>query len=820
MASVQEITKTAANGIAVSFQEASAKTKAALRGISDDVKQAANNVSEESLRVAEATKVQAAAFADLRRAMTVTKDANVDAAASARLLAAVQQRVSAAAAEVAAAKKAEAAAVAEAAEEEALSQNVIVRAFQKAALEVSELSEEIRERAVEAAESGGLAEGGAGGFAGLGTLLGVGIAGGFATHFLDEIAKVNVELDHLSVESGLSVESLAGLQQIVKEMGGEWDPIATGLIRFNRAQAEAATGSIQYKRAFDELGISLDQLKDKTPEEKLGIVSRAFAGLSDQTKVADAAITLFGRGGIALVPVLKEQGAALEANIKSTAELTGITEQSAQQARRWTADMAHLSAEFRSVLIPIMEHADPVIRSVAVAFEAVAATIVAAAEGVATAIVAMGSALRSIGVLVRDVIRGDWTALVADAAAAKDQFVNIWKAGGNEIRADFKVVADDAAKIHWNAQPVPEAAEVGEPGEAGGGAGRGGKAAAATGLPTKPQLDTQMADIKEAEQEFIEGLKEQLSAAKDAAKQEVEAYREARDEEIHMAQERFKDLEQDTAAEVRLHQLSASERINILRNAANQEYAIELQALRAKEQVDLNDAQKYQQDLNRELELTREHNRQIAQLNQQAAEQSQKAWMQAYDKMSSEINRAITGWITEHQSFARSMAQILNGITQNFITNVLKMTEQYLLGLLIQKAGQKSQIEADAKTAAANAYTAVSAIPVVGPFLAPAAAAGAFAAVLAFESFNEGGVVQGGNGMHIPILAKQGERVLTPSQTQNFETLVSNSSASTRSSHTVNLGGVEQHFHDAQVTPRQMQRSINDAVRRGRLRTT
>ena len=42
-----------------------------------------------------------------------------------------------------------------------------------------------------------------------------------------------------------------------------------------------------------------------------------------------------------------------------------------------------------------------------------------------------------------------------------------------------------------------------------------------------------------------------------------------------------------------------------------------------------------------------------------------------------------------------------NGITQNFIQNVLKMTEQFLIGLAMQKAGQKSQIFADAKTAAA-----------------------------------------------------------------------------------------------------------------------
>jgi hypothetical protein len=126
---------------------------------------------------------------------------------------------------------------------------------------------------------------------------------------------------------------------------------------------------------------------------------------------------------------------------------------------------------------------------------------------------------------------------------------------------------------------------------------------------------------------------------------------------------------------------------------------------------------------------------------------------------------------------------VWNGIVQNFAKNVLQMAEQYLIGLLLQKEGQKSAILGDAKTAAANTYAAVSAIPVVGPFLAPPAAAAAFAAVLAFDSFNEGGMVTKGGGMHIPILAKAGERVLTPSQTENFHQLVNNSN---RGGNTVN----------------------------------
>ena len=163
------------------------------------------------------------------------------------------------------------------------------------------------------------------------------------------------------------------------------------------------------------------------------------------------------------------------------------------------------------------------------------------------------------------------------------------------------------------------------------------------------------------------------------------------------------------------------------------------------------------------------------QLNQQAALQTQEEWQKVYTKMTDELNQAVVRWTETGKGFGQSMAAIMNGITANFTKNILQMTEQFLVGLLLQKQGQKNQIMADAKTAAANTYAAVSAIPIVGPFLAPPAAAAAFGAVMAFESFNEGGVVNQGGGMHVPILAKQGERVLTPTQTENFHSLVNNS---------------------------------------------
>jgi hypothetical protein len=277
----------------------------------------------------------------------------------------------------------------------------------------------------------------------------------------------------------------------------------------------------------------------------------------------------------------------------------------------------------------------------------------------------------------------------------------------------------------------------------------------------------------------IDSITEGMTAeAKEQQKEQVQAQREAIDEQIRLAAEGYREAEQFANDEVRMGQMTSQEKITYLQQAANEELRIDQALIQAKQILDNGDVAKQQQDANRGLQIERVTAQRIAQLMRQSAQETQRVWKEAWDKATADFNNAVAQWAVTGKGFAQSMAQIMSGITENFVRNVLKMAEQYLLGLALQKAGQKSQILADAKTAAANTYAAVSAIPVVGPFLAPVAAAGAFAGVLAFDSFGEGGVVRGGGGMAVPVLAHAGERVLTPSQTQNFETLVNNRSSS------------------------------------------
>jgi hypothetical protein len=100
-----------------------------------------------------------------------------------------------------------------------------------------------------------------------------------------------------------------------------------------------------------------------------------------------------------------------------------------------------------------------------------------------------------------------------------------------------------------------------------------------------------------------------------------------------------------------------------------------------------------------------------------------------------------------------------------------------------------------AAVAAAGAAASQAFIPFVGPALAVAAGASTFAAVagtfVPLAAYEQGGVVGGSPGMAVPILAHSGERVLSNSQTNNFERMVNNSN----SGGDVHLHMGDNHYH-------------------------
>jgi hypothetical protein len=145
---------------------------------------------------------------------------------------------------------------------------------------------------------------------------------------------------------------------------------------------------------------------------------------------------------------------------------------------------------------------------------------------------------------------------------------------------------------------------------------------------------------------------------------------------------------------------------------------------------------------------TREHEMRKYQIQAEGSLRQAAAFDNAMDHMESESAKSALRILTGQQSVVSVMSGLMNQLTQNLIEAALE-----------RQNVQRIQQLGNAKTAASNVYAEVSGWPVVGPFLAPIAAGGAFAAVMAFNSGTDG-VPGVGNKDTVPAMLTPGEGVV------------------------------------------------------------
>jgi hypothetical protein len=113
-------------------------------------------------------------------------------------------------------------------------------------------------------------------------------------------------LHDLSIRTGVSVESLSVLGQVAEKSGGDLGMLANGFKFLNKATEGALTGNKNMIDAFKDVGLSVDDLRNKTPEQILQLVATGLMGIEDPAVRATDATRLFGKAGDALLPTLKD----------------------------------------------------------------------------------------------------------------------------------------------------------------------------------------------------------------------------------------------------------------------------------------------------------------------------------------------------------------------------------------------------------------------------------------------------------------------------------------------------------------------------------
>ena len=165
-----------------------------------------------------------------------------------------------------------------------------------------------------------------------------------------------------------------------------------------------------------------------------------------------------------------------------------------------------------------------------------------------------------------------------------------------------------------------------------------------------------------------------------------------------------------------------------------------------------------------------------------AAEASAKVWDSASKTINSAFDSQVNGLLRGTTSWGQALKNVLASLTEDIIKfflnwglqaveNQAKQIALQASGVAAQKAMNASAITSDAGKAAAGAYSAVAGIPLIGPVLAPAAAAVAFGAVEAFGSYDIGSWSLPGDTI---ARVHQGEMIVPAQATPWAQSLMAN----------------------------------------------
>jgi hypothetical protein len=248
---------------------------------------------------------------------------------------------------------------------------------------------------------------------------------------------------------------------------------------------------------------------------------------------------------------------------------------------------------------------------------------------------------------------------------------------------------------------------------------------------------------------YQEGTKEYAASAKNivaiqqqAAAQErtiresrVQAERDARLQSIALEEQTIQTAAQlglATQAQV----LDAQQQFELRRNAIALD-ALQQRLAAAQADPDRNPVEI--DKINRQIEaLEQQHQLRMGQIQNAQRVEGAKYQIQFFQSMQTSLQTQINGLLTGTQRIGSAFKNMFAAMGQSLAQTVSKMAADWLMGQIQMRVASKetslAQLQNSAVSAAGGAYNAIVGIPYVGPFLAPVAAAVAYAGVMAFGS--------------------------------------------------------------------------------------
>jgi hypothetical protein len=181
-----------------------------------------------------------------------------------------------------------------------------------------------------------------------------GIAGAFAlaglVGFVRRAAEAGDEMLTLATRTGRTVESLSQLDFVARRGNTSIESLIKGQDQLAKKLGATDEDGKAAAKALTEIGLAADKIRSLSPDQQLDAIADAMGAITDPTTHARIAMTLFGKAGTDLLPVLTNGSDGIR-ELREEADRLGatMTELEAKRLSKLDDQIEATSAQFRKL---------------------------------------------------------------------------------------------------------------------------------------------------------------------------------------------------------------------------------------------------------------------------------------------------------------------------------------------------------------------------------------------------------------------------------------------------------------------------------------
>jgi hypothetical protein len=167
------------------------------------------------------------------------------------------------------------------------------------------------------------------------------------------------KLNDLSSRTGESAGNLLVLQRAFENAGSSAEKVGPTINKLQKFMDDAAQGQQLNIDTLQRLGLSYDDLKGKAPIEQMEMLASRISGIEDPGQRAAIAMTVFGRAGGELLPVLQNFSSELQRSRDQLGSMPEVIDRSNVSFDRISDNIEVIKTKFRDFAAGLLERLAP-----------------------------------------------------------------------------------------------------------------------------------------------------------------------------------------------------------------------------------------------------------------------------------------------------------------------------------------------------------------------------------------------------------------------------------------------------------------------------